>query len=197
AATTAKARRSAGRTGSRPSTASSATPISIERRGVRVRSRRHRHRLARNSSMPRLRPGPAPFLMLAALLAGFDASPGACRAQDLPDAAKPRAKATAPRRLGGPRTYMGRPIADVMTFHGADWLVRPEREQEEQPEAMLDALKIAAGSTVADVGAGVGYTSLKLARRVGTKGAVYATDLQPEMLRMLVANAREARGKNI
>ena len=40
---------------------------------------------------------------------------------------------------------MGRPIADVMSFHGADWLVRETREQEEQPEAMLDALKIAPG----------------------------------------------------
>jgi ubiquinone/menaquinone biosynthesis C-methylase UbiE len=92
---------------------------------------------------------------------------------------------------------MGRPIADVMTFHGADWLVRPEREQEEQPEAMLDALKIAPGSSVADVGAGVGYTSLKLARRVGTGGTVYSTDVQPEMLRMLAANALEAGVKNI
>jgi SAM-dependent methyltransferase len=143
------------------------------------------------------------LLLLAALLAGSDSGPGACRAQDLPDPAaanartKAKAQATAPRRRGGPRTYMGRRIADVMTFHGADWLVRPEREQEEQPEAMLDALKIAAGSTVADVGAGVGYTSLKLARRVGPKGTVYATDVQPEMLRMLAANAQEAGVANI
>jgi ubiquinone/menaquinone biosynthesis C-methylase UbiE len=93
--------------------------------------------------------------------------------------------------------YMGRPIADVMTFHGAEWLVRPSREQEEQPEAMLDALKIAPGATVADVGAGVGYTSLRLARRVGPEGVVLATDLQPEMLQMLMANAREAGVKNI
>jgi len=93
--------------------------------------------------------------------------------------------------------YMGRPIAEVMTFHGADWLVRPERVQEEQPEAMLDSLKIAPGATVADVGAGVGYTSLKLARRVGPAGTVYASDVQPEMLRMLVANARDAGVKNI
>jgi ubiquinone/menaquinone biosynthesis C-methylase UbiE len=96
-----------------------------------------------------------------------------------------------------PRTYMGRPIADVMTFHGADWLVRPEREEEERPEAMLDALKIKPGSTVADIGAGVGYTSLRMARRVGPKGTVLATDLQPEMLQMLQENARRARVKNV
>lgn len=103
-----------------------------------------------------------------------------------------------PRRASaGPRVYKGRVIADVMSFHGADWLVRDTREQEEQPEAMLDALKIKAGSTVADVGAGVGYTSLKLARRVGPDGTVLATDVQPEMLRMLAANARAAGVKNI
>ena len=144
--------------------------------------------------MPRLRPGFV--LLLVTLIAGIDAGPE-IRAQDAPAPAPTKTKPKAPRRYTGARTYMGRPIADVMTFHGADWLVRPEREQEEQPEAMLDALKIAPGATVADVGAGVGYTSLKLARRVGTSGTVYATDVQPEMLRMLAANAREAGVKNI
>ena len=84
-----------------------------------------------------------------------------------------------------PGSYMGRPIADVMSFAGADWLLRETREEEEQPDKMLDALKIAPGSTVADIGAGVGYTSLRLARRVGPEGTVLATDVQPEMLRML------------
>jgi ubiquinone/menaquinone biosynthesis C-methylase UbiE len=92
---------------------------------------------------------------------------------------------------------MGRPIAEVMSYEGAEWLVRPEREEEEQPDAMLDALKIPPGATVADVGAGVGYTSLRLARRVGPQGTVLATDVQPEMLRMLVDNARAAGVKNI
>jgi len=106
-------------------------------------------------------------------------------------------KSTRRARSSGPRTYMGRVIAPVMTYEGAEWLVRPEREQEEQPDAMLDALKIRAGETVADVGAGVGYTSLRLAKRVGPKGLVLATDLQPEMLRMLSANVKEAGLKNI
>jgi ubiquinone/menaquinone biosynthesis C-methylase UbiE len=110
----------------------------------------------------------------------------------------PKTKATPKRvRRDPPGYYMGRRIADVMSFAGADWLVRETREQEEQPETMLDTLKIAKGATVADVGAGVGYTSLRLARRVGPSGTVYATDLQPEMLRMLRANAREAGVTNI
>src|SRR2546425_612441 len=89
-----------------------------------------------------------------------------------------------PHRDSG-QTYQGRPIADVMSYRGADWLVRGSREAEEQPEAMLDALQIAPGSTVADVGAGVGYTSFRLARRVGPAGKVLATDIQPQMIRML------------
>jgi ubiquinone/menaquinone biosynthesis C-methylase UbiE len=136
--------------------------------------------------------------LLAVLVMGLASGSPALRAQDDPPAStNSKAKSKAPRRRGSSRIYMGRPIADVMTYHGADWLVRAEREQEEQPDAMLDALKIAQGATVADVGAGVGYTSVRLARRVGAKGTVYATDIQPEMLRMLVANAGDAGVKNI
>ena len=100
-------------------------------------------------------------------------------------------------RRDPPGTYMGRPIADVMGFQGADWLFRDTREAEEQPEAMLDALKIKPGSTVADIGAGAGYTSLRLSRRVGPTGTVLATDVQPQMLTMLRENAKIAGAKNI
>ncbi len=92
---------------------------------------------------------------------------------------------------------MGRQIADVMSWEGVDWLFRETRVEEEQPEAMLDALKIPQGATVADVGAGAGYHSIRLAQRVGPKGMVLASDLQPEMLVMLQRNAREARVTNI
>jgi ubiquinone/menaquinone biosynthesis C-methylase UbiE len=136
-------------------------------------------------------------LLLTILTAGLTSAPGGLCAQDDPAPAPAQAKPKARRPRVYSRSYMGRPIADVMTYHGADWLVRAEREQEEQPEAMLDALKIPPGAAVADVGAGVGYTSLRLARRVGPTGTVYATDVQPEMLRMLVANAQDAGVKNI
>ena len=100
-------------------------------------------------------------------------------------------------RRDPPGTYMGRVIAQTMSFQGADWLFRDTREAEEQPEAMLAALKIQPGSTVADIGAGAGYTSLRLARIVGPTGTVLATDIQPEMLAMLRENARTAGVKNI
>jgi ubiquinone/menaquinone biosynthesis C-methylase UbiE len=81
--------------------------------------------------------------------------------------------------------FEGRPIAQTMSYLGADWLDRPDREASEQPERVLDALGIGSGMTVADVGAGTGYFTVRLARRVGATGKVWATDLQPEMLRML------------
>jgi ubiquinone/menaquinone biosynthesis C-methylase UbiE len=100
-------------------------------------------------------------------------------------------------RRDPPGFYMGRPIADVMSWEGVDWLFRETRIEEEQPEAMLDALKVPRGATVADVGAGAGYHSIRLAHRVGPKGTVLATDLQPQMLEMLRNNAREAGVTNI
>jgi ubiquinone/menaquinone biosynthesis C-methylase UbiE len=91
----------------------------------------------------------------------------------------------------------GRPIAPVMGVGGADWLDRPEREKEENPEGALDAIGIRPGMIVADVGAGTGYMSLRLAKRVGPTGKVYANDIQPEMLSRLRQNADKAKLKNI
>ena len=84
-----------------------------------------------------------------------------------------------------------------MGVGGADWLDRGERESEENPEAALDAIGIKPGMTVADVGAGTGYMTLKMARRVGPSGKVYAEDVQPEMLQRLRKNAAEAKLANI
>lgn len=82
----------------------------------------------------------------------------------------------------------GRHIAPVMGVGGADWLIRPERETEEAPDAALDAIGIARGATVADVGAGAGYFTWRMAERVGPSGKVYANDIQPEMLVLLRKN---------
>jgi len=97
----------------------------------------------------------------------------------------------------GTHPVTGRQIAGVMGMSGADWLVRPEREAEEQPEKALDALKLKPGMVVADIGAGVGYMSLRMAKRVGPTGKVYANDLQPEMLAKLNENAAKAKITNV
>lgn len=87
-------------------------------------------------------------------------------------------------------SYFGRLIAPAMSYLGADWLLRPEREVEEEPEKMLDALDLKPGMVVADVGAGVGYTSVRIARRVVPGGKVIATDIQPQMIRLLRNNIK-------
>ncbi len=85
----------------------------------------------------------------------------------------------------------GRPYAGAMGVRGAPWLVRSERESEEHPDQALDELKIARGYTVADIGAGVGYMSWRLAERVGPAGKVYANDIQQEMLDLLRKNMQD------
>ena len=132
--------------------------------------------------------------VIALVLAALSLTQAAAQQADAPKA-KAKAKSKARKEPAG--FYMGRRVADVMSYQGADWLIRATREQEEHPEQMLDALKIPKGATVADVGAGVGYTSLRLARRVGREGVVYATDLQPEMLKMLASYAKEDGVENV
>jgi ubiquinone/menaquinone biosynthesis C-methylase UbiE len=81
--------------------------------------------------------------------------------------------------------YLGREIAQVMSFRGAPWLERPERMEEERPDRVLAALDLKRGMTVADIGAGSGYYSWRMAERVGADGTVYAVDIQPEMVKLL------------
>jgi ubiquinone/menaquinone biosynthesis C-methylase UbiE len=79
----------------------------------------------------------------------------------------------------------GRVLAPVMGVAGAGWLERPEREDEEAPSKALDLLELKPGMVVADIGAGSGYYSARMAKRVGAAGHVYATDIQPGMIAIL------------
>jgi SAM-dependent methyltransferase len=104
----------------------------------------------------------------------------------------------APATNSGVHPLTGRQIAGVCGFGGCEtWLERPEREQEENPDGALDALNLKAGMSVADVGAGTGYMSLKLSKRVGPAGKVYAEDVQPEMLQKVRTNAAKAKASNV
>lgn len=89
--------------------------------------------------------------------------------------------------------FMGREIARVMGHQGASWLERPKREEEERPSQLHPSLNIKAGDVVADVGAGSGYHTFRLAELVGPKGKVYAVDIQPEMLALI--NQRMKKNK--
>ncbi len=97
----------------------------------------------------------------------------------------------------GVHPISGRRFAPVMGYQGADWLDRGERIEEENPDLALRALNIPAGAIVADVGAGSGYMSVRLAKLVGPTGKVYANDIQPQMLAMLRQRIAQERLTNI
>ncbi len=86
---------------------------------------------------------------------------------------------------GTGRFYMGREIAQIMGPGGVAWLDRPQREEEEHPEAVIDALELHGGEVVADLGAGSGYFTFRLAAKVGKTGKVWAVEIQDEMLEIL------------
>lgn len=85
----------------------------------------------------------------------------------------------------------------MMGVEGADWLDRAERDSEEDPDRAIDVLKLAKGSTVADIGAGSGYMTVKLAKKVGPQGKVYANDVQRAMLDLLSRRMAKAKLENV
>ena len=101
-----------------------------------------------------------------------------------------------PTRDGIGKVYKGREISQVMGHLGAGWLERPEREREEQPAALINALDLAKDATVADIGAGTGYFTFRLAEQV-PQGSVLAVDIQPEMLDLLNAGEAERGLTNV
>ena len=93
--------------------------------------------------------------------------------------------------------YLGREIAQVMSFHGAPWLNRPEREQEEHLSKLISLLDLAPGDEVADIGAGSGVLTELLAKKVGPEGQVFAVDIQKEMLLLIQQRTNRAGLQNV
>jgi precorrin-6B methylase 2 len=93
--------------------------------------------------------------------------------------------------------YMGRETAGVMGHEGAAWLERDERAAEERPDLLLRALALEPGMTVADIGAGTGYYSWRMAERVGPSGSILAVDVQPEMLALLAREMKRHGARNV
>lgn len=95
------------------------------------------------------------------------------------------------------KRYMGRDIAAVMGFEGAAWLEREEREREERTDLMLTALSLKPGMVVADIGAGTGYLTRRIATAVAPGGRVLAVDVQPEMVQVLKKLAAQPGLENV
>lgn len=126
-----------------------------------------------------------------------------CRAQaperspDTQEAAPDTAYTTqTPSRDGTGRVYMGREIAQVMGHRGAAWLERPERERQERTDLLVNALDLEPDDVVADLGAGTGYFTFRIAPRV-PEGRVLAVDIQPEMLSIIETRAERENLDNV
>ena len=94
------------------------------------------------------------------------------------------------------KTYFGREIAHVMGFGGASWLERDERQEEENTALAISKLPIRASSVVADIGAGTGYYTFRIASKV-PQGKVYAVDVQDESVQFLQKKARQLGLNNV
>ncbi len=102
----------------------------------------------------------------------------------------------APSRDGIGKVYMGREISHVMGHLAAGWLERPTREREERTDLLIDGLPLDSGDVVADIGAGTGFFSIPIARRV-PDGRVLAVDIQQEMLDIIEEHKRNGAPGNI
>lgn len=92
--------------------------------------------------------------------------------------------------------YMGREIAQVMGYQGAGWLERPSRGMEEKSARLVNNLDLKPTDIVADIGAGTGYISFRIAPLV-PQGKVLAVDVQPEMINFLELNKQEKNIANV
>lgn len=99
-------------------------------------------------------------------------------------------------RDGIGKFYMGREISHVMGHLGAQWLERPGRQQQERTDLLIDQLPLEAGSIVADIGAGTGYFSFRIAERIPA-GKVLAVDIQQEMLDIIESRKASGAPQNV
>ena len=125
------------------------------------------------------RPVPAALALVAALASGM------------------LAPAIVGAQAPGRHPVSGRVFALPMSVEGAPWLDRREREDEEEVGLLVRLLRLPRGAIVADVGAGSGYVTTRLARAVGPTGKVYAVDIQQGMLDLLAQAVAKQKLTNV
>ncbi len=143
------------------------------------------------------------FLLLPAIFSAALAGPR----PEPPETSVPIAAAQPPSPLyetrdehdlnGIAKFFMGREIAHIMGHQAADWLERPEREEEERTSKLVELLGLKPGMNVADIGCGTGYLSERIAPRILPGGTVYGVDIQKEMLDLLVEKMRAKHIENV
>ncbi|MCG8652463.1 MAG: class I SAM-dependent methyltransferase [Pirellulales bacterium] len=123
-----------------------------------------------------------------------------------PATAAPQQEPATKNKSGGQRPkpqeearkqYMGRVVALPMSHRASDWLIRPERDQEERATESFKKLGLAEGMTICDLGCGNGYWTLPMAKKVSHTGRVLAVDIQAEMLDELRVRAARAKIENV
>ena len=117
-------------------------------------------------------------LMIAVLIVLSSCRPAS---SDAPIVDSDHYQSAEPSRDGIGKIYMGREISHVMGHLGAGWLERPEREREERTDLLVAQLPLQLDSVVADIGAGTGFFTFPIAKRV-PEGVVFAVDIQQEMI---------------
>lgn len=136
--------------------------------------------------------------LAALLLLALSESAAGGRAEGLAQDPHPGYEKRTPHDPNGiGKFYLDREIAHVMGHQAAPWLERPEREDEEAPAKLVEALELKPGMVVADVGVGTGYFAFRMAPKVGETGKVLGVDIQPEMLAKLKAKAEALGVKNV
>ncbi|NVK50498.1 MAG: class I SAM-dependent methyltransferase [Cyclobacteriaceae bacterium] len=120
----------------------------------------------------------------------------ACYAQSGTKDQKSPYKYKTPSWDGIGKVYMGREISHIMGFAGKDWLERDSREEEEGVSLAIKNLPITSSSAVADIGAGSGYYTFRIAPLV-PDGKVYAVDVQDAAVNFLKRRSEELGFENV
>ncbi len=101
-----------------------------------------------------------------------------------------------PSRDGIGKVYMGREISQVVGHQAIQWLERKDRETEEKPDMVVRNMELKPTDAVADIGAGSGYFSFRIAAKV-PQGTVYAVDIQQPMLNFIELRAQARKMTNV
>ena len=96
-----------------------------------------------------------------------------------------------------PASLVARQHGRLFPPHELAMLEGPDRDAWQRPDQVMDALGIAEGSYVADIGAGSGWFTIRLANRVGPNGLVYAEDIQPQMIEAIDRRVKREGLRNV